>query len=427
MVAEQRTLPAAEGMPGHRHGNGHVDADHADLDLAGEGARHAAIGREAGHAIAELMGVDQCHGRRKVRHAHHAQHRSEDFFAVDVHGGLHIVEQRAAQEEALFVARHLQAAAIGHQRGARGDAVLDVAQDLVAMLRGDKRTHFGVALHAVLDHQRLDARSQALDHLVGHVAHCHRHRDGHAALAGRAVGRAHQGVGDLVEVGVGHDHHVVLGAAQRLHALATAGAFGVDVFGDGGRTDKGQGFHVRVRDQRVHGLLVAMHDVEHACRQAGLGQQFSQAQRGRGIALGRLEHEGIAAGDGDREHPARNHHGEVERRDAGHHAQGLAHAPVVDAAADLVGVLALHQLRNAAGEFDDFDAARDLALGIGEDLAVLARDQLGQFVLVLVQQRLEIEQDARALERGRFGPSRKGGAGGGHGQRHFVVGRQRNG
>jgi len=32
-VAEQRLLPAAERIEGHRHGNRHVDADHADLDL----------------------------------------------------------------------------------------------------------------------------------------------------------------------------------------------------------------------------------------------------------------------------------------------------------------------------------------------------------------------------------------------------------
>ena len=426
MVAEQRPLPAAERMPGHGHRDRHVDADHADLDLASERACHAAVGREAGHAVAEFMGVDEFHRRREIRHAHDAQHRSEDFFAVDVHGRLDVVEQRAAQEEALFVARHRQAAAVDQHVGAGGNAVLDVADDLVAVLGGDQRAHFGVAVHAVLDHQGLDARDQAFDYLVGHVAHRHGHRDGHAAFAGRAVGRAHQGVGDLIQVGIGHHHQVVLGAAQGLHALAAAGAFGVDVFGDGGRADEGQGLDVRVRDQCVHGLLVAMHHVEDAGGQAGFGQQFGQAQRGRRVAFGRLEHEGVAAGDGHREHPARHHHGEVERRDAGHHAQGLAHAPVVDAAADLVGILALEQLRNAAGEFHDLDAAHHFALGVREHLAVFAGDQLGQLVLVLVEQRLEVEQHARTLERGRLGPGREGGLGRGHGQRHFVGGRQRN-
>ena len=64
---------------------------------------------------------------------------------------------------------------------------------------------------------------------VGDVAHQHRHRDRHAALAGRAVGRADQRVDRLLEVGVGHHDHVVLGAAERLHALAVARAGLVDV------------------------------------------------------------------------------------------------------------------------------------------------------------------------------------------------------
>jgi hypothetical protein len=45
-------------------------------------------------------------------------------------------------------------------------------------------------------------------------------RDGHAALAGRAVAGADRGVGGQLHVGVGQHDHVVLGAAQRLHALA---------------------------------------------------------------------------------------------------------------------------------------------------------------------------------------------------------------
>ena len=62
--------------------------------------------------------------------------------------------------------------------------------------------------------------------------------DGHAALAGGAVGRADEGVGGLVEIGVGHDDHVILRAAEGLDALAVLGAGGVDVLGDGGGADE---------------------------------------------------------------------------------------------------------------------------------------------------------------------------------------------
>src|SRR5262249_54443748 len=61
-VAEQAALPAAEAMPRHRHRNRYVDAHHAYFDLAAEFARHVAVTREAGHAIAELVIVDQLNG-----------------------------------------------------------------------------------------------------------------------------------------------------------------------------------------------------------------------------------------------------------------------------------------------------------------------------------------------------------------------------
>src|SRR5258707_4932215 len=39
VITEQRTAPPTEAVEGHRHRNGHVDSDHADLDLARKGAR----------------------------------------------------------------------------------------------------------------------------------------------------------------------------------------------------------------------------------------------------------------------------------------------------------------------------------------------------------------------------------------------------
>jgi hypothetical protein len=64
---------------------------------------------------------------------------------------------------------------------------------------------------------------------------------------------------------------------------------------------------------------------------------------------------------------------------------------------------------NAAGEFDDVDAARHLALRVGEHLAVLDGDGAGQVVLVLVHQLQELEHDAGAADGRRVGPGRKGG------------------
>src|SRR5215510_1061279 len=54
-VAEDRALPAAEAVERERHGDRHVDADHAAVDLVGEVARDVAIAREDRHAVAVLV------------------------------------------------------------------------------------------------------------------------------------------------------------------------------------------------------------------------------------------------------------------------------------------------------------------------------------------------------------------------------------
>ena len=264
------------------------------------------------------------------------------------------------------------------------------------------------------------------DDPVGHVTDQHRHADRHAALAGRAIGGADQRVDRLLDVGVGHHHHVVLRAAQRLHALAVVRAGLVDVLGDRGRSDKTQCLDVRMGQQRIDRDLVALDDVEHARRQPGLGQQLGHEHRARGIALAGLEDEGVAAGDGHGVHPHRDHAGEVERGDAGNHAQGLAQGPVVDAGGDLVGEVALEELGHTAGELDDVDAAGDFALGVGEDLAVFGGDHRGQGVAVLVEQAQEGVHDPRAADRGHVGPGGERGLGAGHGGRDFVDRGQRD-
>ena len=106
----------------------------------------------------------------------------------------------------------------------------------------------------------------------------------------------------------------------------------------------------------------------------------------------------------------------------------------VDVGRDLVGELALHQLRDAAGELDDLHAADDLALGVVEDLAVLGGDQPGQLVGVPVDQLAEGEHHPRAagerhvaprLERVAGRPANGGVDVGGLGQEHLGLAARR--
>ncbi len=246
--------------------------------------------------------------------------------------------------------------------------------------------------------------------------------DGHAALAGGAVGGADEGVGGLVEVGVGHDDHVVLCAAEGLDALAVFGAGGVDVLGDGRGADEGDGLDGGVREDGVDGGLVAVDDVEDAVGEAGFLEHFGEEDGGGGVALGGLEDEGVAAGEGEREHPERDHGGEVEGRDAGDDAERLAHGPGVDAGADLLGEFALEELADAGGVLDVFEAAHDFALGVGEDFAVLAVEEGGELVHAGLEDVAEAEEDAGAAERRLGGPGGEGGGGGFDGGVELGVG-----
>ncbi len=236
--------------------------------------------------------------------------------------------------------------------------------------------------------------------------------DGHAALAGGTVSGTDEGVGGLIEIGVGHDDHVILRAAESLHALAVLCAGGVDVLGDGGGADEGDGLDGGVGEDGVDGGLVAVDDVEDAVREAGFLEHFGEEDGGGGVALGGLEDEGVAAGDGEREHPERDHGGEVEGRDAGDDAERLAHGPGVDAGADLLGEFALEELADAGGVLDVFEAAHDLAFGVGEDFAVLAIEEGGDLVHAGLEDVAQAEEDAGAAERRLRGPVGEGAGGG---------------
>ena len=124
----------------------------------------------------------------------------------------------------------------------------------------------------------------ALDEFVtGAVADSDGHWQRHAALAGRAVGRADDVLDRLIHIGVGHDDAVVLGPAHALHALTVGGAVHVNVVGDVRRADEGDGADLRRLQQAVDRFLVAMDDVEHAGRATRFYEQLGEPNRHGGV------------------------------------------------------------------------------------------------------------------------------------------------
>src|SRR6266705_381285 len=75
---------------------------------------------------------------------------------------------------------------------------------------------------------------------------------------------------------------------------------------------------------------------------------------------------------------------------------------------NVVGELALHQMRDSAGELHHFQAALDRALGVRKHLAVLGGDGERQLVQVALDQLLEAEHHARARDRGSLRPAGEG-------------------
>lgn len=151
---------------------------------------------------------------------------------------------------------------------------LDVGGDAVTRLGGDERAHRGGFVGAVADGELLHALGDLLDERVGHLANGDEDGDRHAALARGAVRGGDGGVSGAVEFGVGHDDHVVLRAAECLNPLALARCSLVDVLGDGGGADEGDGRDVVVVEDAVDGFLVTVDDVEHAVGKTGFAERL---------------------------------------------------------------------------------------------------------------------------------------------------------
>ncbi len=102
-VAEDRRLPTSEGVGGHRHRDGHVDSDHADLDGPLELPGRGAVAGEHADAVAVRVGIDQVDGfQAKVATSRRTPRHGAEICLVVGAAGLSTppMKQRAAEEEA---------------------------------------------------------------------------------------------------------------------------------------------------------------------------------------------------------------------------------------------------------------------------------------------------------------------------------------
>ena len=94
--------------------------------------------------------------------------------------------------------------------------------------------------------------------------------------------------------------------------------------------------------------MLAVDDVQRAVGGTGVLQQLGEEHGAAGHALRGLQQVGVAAHQPHREHPQRDHGGEVEGGDAGAHADGQAEGVRVHVLGERGQRLAQHQGGDAA-------------------------------------------------------------------------------
>ena len=241
-----------------------------------------------------------------------------------------------------------------------------------------------------------------------HIADGYQDASCQAALTGRAERRGHDGVRAFVDFRVGHDDQMVLCAAERLHSFTILGCILVNIFGNRGGTDERNGANQCVAKERIHGFFIAMQQVEDACRQPGLVEQFRHARGRERNLFRRLEDETVSAGDGERVHPGRHHRGEIEGRNAGANPERLADGLAIDTTRDIFERLAHHQARHAAAHFYHLDGPANLGAGIIERFAVFRSQRASQFFGVLLQQILIAIEHLNTVHNRYFPPLEEG-------------------
>ena len=156
------------------------------------------------------------------------------------------------------------------------------------------------------------------------------------------------------------------------------------------------------------GPAAAGDHAEHARRHTRPLGQLGHGQRRVGGGAGGLDHHGAAGGEGGADLAGDHGVGEVPGRDRGAHAHGLlehqdparGHGLRDDVAIDPLGFL---------GEpLEERGAVADLALGLGQGLALLAGHQEGEVVGVGHDQLEPLAQDGRPLLGGLRPPGGQG-------------------
>ena len=184
--------------------------------------------------------------------------------------------------------------------------------------------------------------------------------------------------------------------SSRVTFLLAAGGRAGDHLADLGRPGERDLVDVRVLDQRAAGVAGAGDDVDDAGRQVGLLADLGEQQRGQRRRLGRLEHDGVAAGERRRDLPGQHQQREVPRDDLAGDAERLGVRPEARVV-ELVGPARV--VEEPGRHQRDVDVAR-----LADRLAVVERLEHRQLAGALLQDAGDPEQVLAALPGRQLGP-----------------------
>jgi ParB family chromosome partitioning protein len=249
---------------------------------------------------------------------------------------------------------------------------------------------------------------QLRHHLVVGLLLDEQTRSGAAALAVVEVNRRGRSDRRGLEVGVVEDDVGRLAAELERDALQVAGRRPHDLVTDFGRAGERDLVDVGMRgDRRACGLAESGDDVDHAGRDAGFLEQLAEAQRRERRLLGRLEDDGIAAGQGGAELPGGHQQREVPGDDLPDDADRLAQRVVQHAHArrrDRDG-LAFDLGRPTGVVAEVVDDERNVGDARDADrLAIVERLELRELLGVGLDQVGQLPDRAAALGRGHAAP-----------------------
>ena len=203
----------------------------------------------------------------------------------------------------------------------------------------------------------------------------------------------------MVKVSVWHDNAMVLRAAHGLHAFAVGNAAIVDIMRNVGRTDKADRADAGMVKNGIDHFLVTMHDLANAFGQASFDKQFRKAHRNTGVTLAWFDDERITRRNRGAAHPQGDHAGKVKRRDASADADWLTHRIHINAGASALAIFTLQHMRNTTAKLDNFQPALNIALAVGNDLAMFGRQHMRKLIHIGFNQTFEFEHNPRAALR----------------------------